>query len=540
VDEKELRAELRGPAQACKFEKLPEFWTWVEETYGELGMRALCREDRFYLLTQACARIDAYHPWLYARCRELEADPDDHLDLWAREHYKSTLGTFAGVIQEILRNPEITIGVFSHTAPVAKKFMQQVKGELEQNARLKMLFPDILWENPQRDSPLWSIEKGIVVRRATNPKEATVEAHGLVDSQPIGAHFNLMVYDDVVTPASVTTPEMVLKTTEMWELSDNLGARDESGLMRKWHFGTRYSFADTYQSIIDRKILKVRLYPATDNGLIEGTPVFLTPEAWAKKKATQSAPILAAQMLQNPAAGTQAMFNKDWLRFSDVRPSTLVVAIMVDPASSRKKGSDSTVMHVWGMDVARNRYLLDGWHHKMGLKERWTRLRDLHIKWSAAPGVQLVKVGYERYGMQTDIEYFEEMMEAEKRHFPIIELAWPREGPGSKRDRIQRLEPDFKGGKILLSAICEKETRNQATLRERGEEHRIYTPVRRTDEMGRAYSLNQKMLQEYLVYPFAAHDDAMDCASRWDDMDMRVPVLIDERHLEPESFVDGG
>jgi hypothetical protein len=47
-----------------------------------------------------------------------------------------------------------------------------------------------------------------------------------------------------------------------------------------------------------------------------------------------------------------------------------------------------------------------------------------------------------------------------------------------------------------------------ATLRERGEEHRIYTPTRRTDEMGRAYSLNQRLLQEYLVYPFAAHDDA--------------------------------
>jgi hypothetical protein len=261
-----------------------------------------------------------------------------------------------------------------------------MKGELEQNERLKMLFPDILWERPERDSPLWSIEKGIVVRRATNPKEATLEAHGLVDSQPIGAHFNLIVYDDVVTPASVTTPEMVLKTTEMWELSDNLGARDESGLMRKWHFGTRYSFADTYQSIIDRKILKVRLYPANDRRHHRGRAGVPDAEAWAaKKKATQSAPILAAQMLQNPAAGTQAMFSKDWLRFSDVRPSTLVVAIMVDPASSRKKGSDSTVMHVWGMDVARNRYLLDGYHHKMGLKERWVHLRDLFVKWSARP-----------------------------------------------------------------------------------------------------------------------------------------------------------
>jgi hypothetical protein len=541
VNERELREDIRPLLQSCTdLAVLDELWTDIEETHGTMGRRALCLEDRFYLLTQACGRIDAVHPWLYARCRELEADPDGHLDLWAREHYKSTLGTFAGVIQEILRDPNITIGVFSHTAPVAKKFVQQIKGELEQNERLKLLFPDVLWQRPDAESPLWSIEKGIVVRRSTNPKEATLEAHGLVDSQPIGAHFNLLVYDDVVTPASVTTPDMVLKTTEMWELSDNLGARNEAGLMRKWHFGTRYSFADTYQSIIDRKILKVRLYPATADGTIEGEPVFLTPQAWAAKKQTQSAPILAAQMLQNPAAGTQAMFSKEHLRFSDVRPSTLTVAIMVDPASSRKKGSDSTVMHVWGMDVARNRYLLDGYHHKMGLKERWVHLRDLFVKWSAAPGVQLVKVGYEKYGMQSDIEYFEERMEDEKRHFPITELSWPREGPGSKIDRIQRLEPDFRNGRILLAAVCEKETRNQATLRERGEEHRIYTPTRRMDEMGRAYSLNTRLLQEYLVYPFSPHDDALDCASRWQDMDMRVPIIIDERHLEPESFVDGG
>jgi hypothetical protein len=233
------------------------------------------------------------HPWLYARCRELEADPDGHLDLWAREHYKSTLGTFAGVIQEILRNPEITIGVFSHTAPVAKKFMQQVKGELEQNERLKLLFPDILWENPQRDSPLWSIEKGIVVRRATNPKEATVEAHGLVDSQPIGAHFNLLVYDDVVTPASVTTPEH--------------GAEDDRdvGAIRQPRRARRER-ADAQVAL--RHALLVRRHlpvdhrpqdpegapvPGDEDGTIEGEPVFLTPRHGrrrSRRRARRSSP----------------------------------------------------------------------------------------------------------------------------------------------------------------------------------------------------------------------------------------------------------
>ena len=169
---------------------------------------------------------------LYDRCREVEKDPDGHLDLWAREHYKSTIITFAGAIQEILRNPEITIGIFSHTAPHAKKFLSQVKGELETNTRFQALFPDVLYARPDKESPLWSVEKGIVVKRKSNPKEATVEAHGLVDGQPIGAHFQLLIYDDVVVPASVSTPEQVKKTTDMHALSDNLGARGADGMKR--------------------------------------------------------------------------------------------------------------------------------------------------------------------------------------------------------------------------------------------------------------------------------------------------------------------
>jgi hypothetical protein len=52
------------------------------------------------------------------------------------------------------------------------------------------------------------------------------------------------------------------------------------------------------------------------------------------------------------------------------------------------------------------------------------------------PGVQLIRVGYERYGSTSDLEYFTERMEIEKNVFEIVELAWPLEGPGSKYDRI--------------------------------------------------------------------------------------------------------
>lgn len=440
--------------QTASFELVAELWADVEEVYGIEGKSWLGRNDRFYLLTRLLHRVDAVHPWLYARCREVEANPDGYLDLWAREHYKSTIITFAGIIQEIARDSEITIGIFSHSKTVAKKFLQQIKLELETNRDLVAIYPESFWVDPKRQAPRWSEDKGLICRRRGNPKEATVEAWGLVDGQPTGAHFLLRVYDDVVTPESVNTPEQITKTTAAWELSDNLGARGPDGMLRAWHAGTRYSFADTYQAIIDRNALKLRVYPATDNGLPDGKPVFLSEAAWADKKIKQTSATLACQMLMNPAAGKQAMFRKDWLQFLDVRPATLNVYIMVDPAHSKKKDSDNTAIAVIGIDATNDKFLLDGMRHKMGLKERWEAVRDLRRIWMRQPGVQMVKVGYERYGMQADLEYFEEQMLKDKDSFEIIELNWTSDGTRAKEDRVQRLQPDFASKRFFLAMAC--------------------------------------------------------------------------------------
>src|ERR1700687_5194460 len=105
------------------------------------GIRALALADRYYLLVRVLRRTDCLHPWIYARCREVEKSPNGYLDLWAREHYKSTVITYAGIIQEVLRNPEITVGIFSHTSPIAKAFLRQIKREFEANTLLQKLFP---------------------------------------------------------------------------------------------------------------------------------------------------------------------------------------------------------------------------------------------------------------------------------------------------------------------------------------------------------------------------------------------------------------
>jgi hypothetical protein len=151
--------------------------------------RQLARSDLFFLLTHVLGRADLDRDWYFARCREVQRTPNGHLDLWAREHRKSSLITFGLTIQDILNDPEITVAIFSYSRPIAKAFLRQIKVEFETNEMLRSLFPDILWANPQRDAPKFSEDDGIIVRRKGNRKESTVEAWGLVDSTPVSKHF---------------------------------------------------------------------------------------------------------------------------------------------------------------------------------------------------------------------------------------------------------------------------------------------------------------------------------------------------------------
>src|SRR6516164_4590851 len=198
--------------------------------------RELAIRDIFYLLVFVLRRNDVNHDWVYERCREVEAAPNGYLDVWGREHFKSSLITFGLTIRDILRDPEITVGIFSYSRPIAKAFLRQIKREFENNQRLRELFPDVLWANPQRDAPKWSEDEGIIVRRQGNPKESTVEAWGLVDGQPTSKHFRLLVYDDTVTLDSVSSPEMIKKVTDAWASSRCLTV--EGGVSRC--IGTRW------------------------------------------------------------------------------------------------------------------------------------------------------------------------------------------------------------------------------------------------------------------------------------------------------------
>lgn len=339
--------------------------------------RYLCRHDLYYLLRYELHRLDVARPWILDRCREVQDKPNGHIDIWSRDHYKSSLITFGLTVRDILASHgddplrawngvEPTFAIFSHTRPISKSFLRQIKQELETNESLKVLFPDILWEYPRKQAPKWSEDDGIVVKRRGNPKESTVEAWGLVDGMPTGKHFTVRIYDDVVTEASVTSAEMIHKTTRAWELSLALGT--DEGYER--YIGTRYDLDDTYQVIMDRHAAIPRIYPATEDGSASGKPVLFSQATWDFRRQNTSPYILSCQMLCDPHKDGTAFFKMIegvTLKWYDpeyppqyLRKYATTDGAVTDEAQAGPSTS-WTVHLVVGVDPHDNIYLLDLW-----------------------------------------------------------------------------------------------------------------------------------------------------------------------------------
>lgn len=441
----------------------------------------------------------------------IQVENPDGLYLIGRNHvttHNSTVITFALTIFDIINNPEITVGIFSHTKSIARDFLKQIKTELEMNEDLWDLYPDVFYRDPAKNSPRWSVDGGIVVKRTQNPKEATVEGHGLVDGMPTGRHFKLKVYDDVVTKEGVNTPEQIHKTTEAFQMSDNLGS--EGGHNR--YIGTRYHLFDTYSVIIDQKIAVPRIHAATYNGKEHGIPVLLSRETLANKRLKQGPYVYSSQMLLNPVADASMGFKLEWIIKQDIEYNTAMKRlwrfIIVDPAGGKQRtGNDYTTMLVIGYGEDGKYRVLDMRRDRMRLTQRADTLIELHKKWKP----QLV--AYEEYGMQADIEHIQFRQKQDLYEFDIHPLG----GNMNKKLRILRLVPYFEGGRIILP-----------------------TYLHQTDYQDQLRDLVKDFIEEeYTAFPVLKHDDMIDCLARIEDLVaeklIQSPIIT---NVNPESEVN--
>jgi predicted phage terminase large subunit-like protein len=193
------------------------------------------------------------------------------------------------------------------------------------------------------------------------------------------------------------------------------------------------------------------------------------------------------QQQPRPIGGGE--FKNDWLLYYMRAPATSNKILLVDPSSgkSRTRG-DYTSMWVVGRGADGNDYVIDGIRDRLNLTERTEALFTLVRRHKPAA------VGYEQYGMQSDIEHIRLEQERQQYRFRIIELG----GATKKEDRIRRLIPSYQQGRIWMPQSIKRQMAD-----------------------GNTRDVMDDFRAEYSSFPVGSHDDALDCLARKEEPEMK-------------------
>lgn len=386
-----------------------------EPGWDELStLRALILNDLFFIIYFVMKMRQANHPFVIDRCREVqEAEDKDTINntlfLWSREHYKSTIITTARTVQRLLRNPERRFGIFSYAKDPAKKLLRPIKNLFESSQILKDCFRDVLYQNPEGESPKWSEGDGIVVRREGFYKESSVEAHGLLEGMPTGSHFTDLVYDDIETEDLVNTPEMMEKTKRAYEASKFLGSEGScqvvSGTTYHWNGPLQYIKQKTYSD--GKKMFQVSFQPCCENGDPNGKSVLLSEEKIREWKTDSRS--FNSQGLLNPTPITDIKLNPELLKIIRTKflPEKLYKFMVVDSAGDKGKRADGRTPDAWAFGVigvepyldnlgVSNIYILDLEIGVMSEPVALKKIVDMYMRHG-----RIMKLGVEKVALST-------------------------------------------------------------------------------------------------------------------------------------------
>lgn len=173
-----------------------------------------------------------------------------------RSCYKTTTGTHGADTWEIIRNPNIRIGIIGATKPDAQRFSDVIKANFEQNNLLRLLWPDHAPERSDQGTITqsdWKTDSFISPARTRTFSEPTVKILG-AGGATAGNHFDLLNVDDLVGEQQLNADHVV--TSEMtkaknWFMNNSdtlLQSPDDSRIFLS---ATRYAIDDAYDWIAE-------------------------------------------------------------------------------------------------------------------------------------------------------------------------------------------------------------------------------------------------------------------------------------------------
>lgn len=453
-----------------------------EAIIAEKGKESLYIFNKYVLdVEKGKQKLAPFHKEL---CTFIDEDKrKKKLLLIPRGHLKSTLVTIGYSLQSIVKNPNIRILILNATWQMSVDFLTEIKNHLTTNEELIKLYGDLA-----ADAPEWSQERILLRREDKNIKGPTVWATG-IESNLVGSHPDLIIFDDVVNRDNTMTQEQIEKVKLRYK--DALDLLEPGGEMIV--IGTRWSMEDLYGWILDKENNIAQSYNMMVKRAYEGDLETgqdfkaLWPEKFSQKELLTRLREkdwyeFSSQYLNNPIPEKDATFRRDTFKYFDMednRGKQMNKILTIDPAISLSKGADNTAMVGAGIDTFANLFILELVRDKLTPKQLVDKIFSLQELY------HFNQVVIETIAYQKALAYYiREEQQRRNRYLPIYEINYQEQ---SKDQRIKGLQPLYENGKIFHNKLLKDNVFLEAELLE--------FPRSRHDDLIDALSMQLQFLQ---------------------------------------------
>lgn len=356
-------------------------------------------------------------------------------------------------------NPNLRIMLDCATLVNAKMYIAAIKDHIDNNDVLKLIARNkkgvYVLEPDKQAAGGWTEDRVLLKHRTKLGMKEPSLFVSAVDNNRTGMHPDVIIMDDLVSEATVTTAEQRNKTKTHYRFSLSLLERDGLQVV----IGTRYHMDDLYDELLKNEGFNCIVRPAIlPNGKCY-FPSKYPMEVLAELRRDQGADIYNSQYLLDPTNEEDAVFrignlnyyiddilalNKKGEYKGDIKFQE--VYVLTDLAITQNKRSDYTVIMIVGITCDKKIYVIDYIHDKLIPTDTVFKIFEQYDK--------ARKYGYVK-GVYIETVAFQKVMlyllkdEAKRRgvSIPLKELKANRD----KTLRINGLVPVVDKGELFIS-----------------------------------------------------------------------------------------
>lgn len=328
-----------------------------------------------------------------------------------RGSFKSTIASTALPIWLFWHNPNLRIMLDCATLVNAKMYVAAIKDQIDNNEVLRLICTDkkgkYILEPDKNAAGGWTEDRILLKHRTKLGMKEPSLFVSAVDNNRTGMHPDVIIMDDLVSEATVTTQEQRNKTKTHYKFS--LSLLERNGLQVV--IGTRYHMDDLYDELLKNEGFNCIVRPAIlPNGKCY-FPSKYPVEVLKELRRDQGADIYNSQYMLDPTNEDDAVFKIGHLQYytedevSEKSPTRKIfqqVFVLTDLAITQNKRSDYTVVMIVGVTADKKVYVIDYIQDKITPSEIVTSIFEMYDKarkYGYVRGVYIETIAFQRVMM---------------------------------------------------------------------------------------------------------------------------------------------